>query len=166
MSNQSWQTAGRRLAEGEEPADDEVVVHLEDDRSSDHDHDGENEAGDELDGAKADGAEDEGDDVSGLMQNPGNAGGPVYDMLLDTFISALEEYGEEDKKVIASAMLAHLRRTYTRPVCDQHENLQALEAALVVYGDGGGRGSLCLGRQIGRNSGGEFFLFASSAWCI
>ena len=114
-----------------------MVVCLDDERSSDHQRDGDNEASEDLDAAQADGPEEEDDEVSGLMQKPGNAGRPVYDMLLDTCVSALEAYGEEDKKVVAGAMLAHLRRTYTRPVCDQHENLQALEATLVVYGDGG-----------------------------
>ena len=81
------------------------------------------------------GAGEDEEDVSGLMQQP-VTDQPVFDMLLGTFVTALEEYAEEDRKTIASAMLAHLRRAYTRPVCDQHERL---EAALVVYGKRGWR---------------------------
>ena len=57
-------------------------------------------------------AEEEPADESGLVQRPlqDTTDEPVYWMLLETFLAALEKYSDRDKRNIAARMLATLQQ--------------------------------------------------------
>ena len=106
------------------PADDEIMIEVEEE---DPEPDGEPDT----------------DDTNLLQTGRSNR---VWGMLLETFAVALQKIRDEDRPHVAAEMLGWLHDEYG-PSSMLSVAAQALEAALVVFGEGGRRGGVVAKEQ-------------------
>ena len=75
-------------------------------------------------------------DEGALMQTFAESNHPVYGMLVETFVVALQKHDERERANIAAHMLKLLRDGARNGTASMSEQAETLEAALVVFSDG------------------------------
>ena len=75
-------------------------------------------------------------DERALMQTFAESNHPVYGMLVETFVVALQKHDEKERANIAAHMLKLLRDGARNGTASMSEQAETLEAALVVFSEG------------------------------
>ena len=75
-------------------------------------------------------------DEGALMQTFAESNHPVYGMLVETFVVALQKHDERERANIAAHMLKLLRDGARNGTASMSEQAETLEAALVVFSEG------------------------------